>query len=214
MICFIRIQAQEKPEKLWDSILANKDNLEKELGNKGKMLYLSKRYDYNAASLFVHVADTNLLGDFIVNQLVRLEGVTGICVINMMRPIFFPLPEETHEMKRFAITVAAFVPRLAEIYDKISKLNYPQGILITYLAYTCHTYGDCLQFSLLAKTETELKNFISMVIDKIPGILRTTVCELEKNHPFITHEVWQKYASRSPFLENGDERDMIAQFWK
>jgi len=143
---------------------------------------------------------------------VRLEGVTGIWVISMLRPIFFPLPEGTKGMKRFAITVAAFVPRLAEIHNKISKLNYPEGIFVTYLAYTCHTYGDCLQFSLLAKNETELKKFISEVVDKIPGVLRTTVCELEKNQPFITYEVWQKYASRSPFGENWGERDMIAQF--
>jgi hypothetical protein len=64
----------------------------------------------------------------------------------------------------------------------------------------------------LAKNETELKKFISEVVDKIPGVLRTTICEIEKNQPFITYKVWQKYASRSPFGENWGERDMIAQF--
>jgi len=53
MICFIRIQAQEKPEKLWDSILVNKDNLEKELGNKGDALVKSRHTGENRCPVFL-----------------------------------------------------------------------------------------------------------------------------------------------------------------
>jgi hypothetical protein len=212
MISLIRIQAQEEPEKLWNNILANTNKLQEKLGDKGKILYLAKRYKHNEATLFVHTSDTMILGDFIVEQLTRLEGVTGIWLINMLKPIFFPLPKGARRVKRYTVTVAAFLPRLAEIYERISQLTYPDGIFITYLANTCHSYGDCLQFSLLAENEGDLRKFISQVVDKIPGVLRTTLCEVEKNKPFISYEQWQKYASSRPFLEGWDEKHMVAQF--
>jgi hypothetical protein len=213
MINIIRIQTQEQPEQLWDRILDKKDELQSALANNGKILYLSKRSKYNEASMFVHTRDTNVLGDFIAMHLAKLDGVTGIWVINMVKPIFFPLPKgAASQMKRYTVTVKSFPPRLSEIYEKISQLVFPDGIKITYLAYTFHLFGDCLQFSLLADEEKTLQKYVNDIISNIPGILRTTVCEIEKNFPFISFEDWQNYSSQNPLLAAWDQENMIAQF--
>lgn len=212
MVCIVRIQTQAEPEKLWNDIVSRQKTLQDALGNKGNLLYLSKRCKYNEASLFVQTAGTSVLTDLVVNHLAKLEGVTGLWIVNLLEPIFFPLPEGAKAMKRFSVTVKAYSPRLAEIYHTISQLSFPDRIVITYMAYTCHMYGDCLQFSLLADSEADVKKFISQSIDKLPGVLGTTICELEKNHSFISYDIWQKYASASPV--DWDDKEMIAQFNK
>ena len=212
MICIVRIQAQEKPELLWDEILLNKSNLQEVLGAKGRLLYLSKRRNYHEVNLFVHVADTNVLGDFIAGHLAKLDGVTGIWLINMLKPIFYPLPEGAGQMKRYTVTLKAYSPKLSEIYSALTNLPPVDEVSIGYLAYTCHLFGDCIQVSLQASDGTRIQKYVDSVISKIPGVLRTTLCEIEKTHPFVFYEEWQKYISRNAVLVDWDDRHMVSQF--
>jgi len=212
MIVIVRIQAQEKPELLWNDVLLNKDRLQEVLGAKGKILYLSKRRNYHEVSLFVHVSDTNVLGDFIAGHLAKLEGVTGIWLINMLKPVFHPLPKEAGQMKRYTVTLKAFSPRLNEIYSALANLPPADEVSIGYLAYTCHLFGDCIQISLQAPDDTRMQKYIDEVISKIPGVLRTTLCEIERTHPFVSYGEWQKYISKNSVLVDWDEQHMVAQF--
>ena len=215
MISSIITQAQENPEILWDGIIENKDRLQNAFGNKGKLLYLSKRYNYNEANLSVHVADPNILGEFISHNLAKIEPVTSIWVVNMLRPNFFPLPRDTKHMKRYIITLKIFPARLDEIYEKMSNPNYPVWIKPIYVAYTFHLFNDCIQFSVLSeKKDQELRKYINDVIDKTPGVLKSTVFEVEKTHPFISYEEWQEYTPQYPFLIDSNEKHIMAQFNK
>ncbi|MEW6026834.1 MAG: hypothetical protein AB1599_06045 [Planctomycetota bacterium] len=227
MLVIIRIQAQEKPEALWNDVLLNKDKLQAALNTKGRILYLSKRRNYNEVSLFVHVADANVLGDFITDHLVKLDGVTGAWMINMLKPVFYPLPENAGQMKRYTVTLKTYPPRLAEIYNTLAELS-PQHhnganlahqggmpsdeVSVGYLAYTCHLFGDCIQLSLQAPNDIKIHKYVDEVIGKIPGVLRTTICEIEKTHPFVSYDEWQNYISRNAVMVNWDEQYMVAQF--
>ena len=212
MICIIRIQAQEKPELLWNEILRNKSNLQEVLGAKGRLLFLSKRRNYHEASLFVHVADTNILGDFMAGHLAKLEGVTGMWLINMLKPVFYPLPEGAGQMKRYTVTVKAYSPKLSEIYKTLANLPSSDEVSIGYLAYTCHLFGDCIQVSLQATDGVRIQKYVDTIISKMPGVLRTTLCEIERTHPFVSYEEWQKYISKNAVLVDWDEQHMVAQF--
>jgi len=214
MICIIRIQSLEKPELLWNEIIDHKDMLQQAISNKGKLLYISKRRKYNEVSLFVHVVDANILGDFVAQHLAKIPGVSGIWMINMMKPVFFPLPENASEMTRYTVTVKTYSPRLSEVYDCLLALNPPEGIILTYLAYTCHLFGDCIQFSLLAKDVSALERYIHGYVNTIPGVLRTTVCEIEKTHPFISWNEWDEYITQSSTLVEYDAQYMVNQFQK
>jgi hypothetical protein len=212
MIVIVRIQAQEKPEMLWNDVLLNKDRLQEVLGTKGKILYLSKRRNYNEVSLFVHVSDPNILGDFIAGHLAKLEGVTGIWLINMLKPVFHPLPKDAGQMKRYTVTIKAYSPRLNEIYSALVNLTPLNDVSIGYLAYTCHLFGDCIQLSLQAPDGARIQKYVDDVISKIPGVLRTTLCEIERTYPFVSYEEWQKYISRNAVMVDWDEQHMVAQF--
>jgi hypothetical protein len=213
MISIIVIQAQENPERLWNNILENKDKLQNAIGNKGRLLYLSKRRNYSEADLSVHVAEPNILGKFIAHELAKIEEVTSLWMVNMLQPDFFPLPKDTKQMKRYIITLKIFPNRLNEVYEKISTQKYPGWIKLVYKAYTFHLLNDCLQFSVLSENDdAELRKFVNDIIDKTPGVLKSTVFEIEKTHPFIAYEEWQAYASQHTFSLDWDERNMIAHF--
>jgi hypothetical protein len=213
MISIIITQAQENPELLWKGIIENKNRLQNAFGNKGRLLYLSRRRNYNEANLSVHVADPNILGEFIAHNLAKLQEVTSLWVVNMLQPSFFPLPKDTRHMKRYIITLKIFPGRLDEVYAKISNPDFPEWIKLIYVSYTFHLFNDCIQVSLLSeKEDVELRKYINDTIDKIPGVLKSTVFEIEKTHPFISYKEWQEYASHHPFLVDSDERDMIAHF--
>jgi len=212
MISIIIIQAQENPDVLWNNILSNKNRLQEAFENKGKLLYLSKRCNYNEANLSVHVAEPNILGKFIAHHVARLEEVTGIWVVNMLQPDFFPVPKDTKSMKRYIITLKIFPSRLDEVYEKISNRNYPEWIKPIYVAYTFHLFNDCIQVSLLSDNNAEFRKYINTTIDTVPGVLKSAVFEIEKTYAFISYEQWQEYASQNTFVVGWDERNMIAQF--
>lgn len=188
MISLIRIQTQEKPDILWNEVLNKREKLQEAIGNKGRLLYVSKRHNYNEASLFVHVEDNNMLADFISNHLSKLNDVTAIWLINMLKPVFFPFGKETDQVKRYTITLKVFPSRLSEVYKRLANLELPGGMKMVYFAYTFHLFGDAIQFSLLVEDGAILQKYVKDVINNIPGVLQSTVCEIERTHHFISHE--------------------------
>jgi hypothetical protein len=207
------IQAQENPELLWNNILENKQELQNGLGNQGRLLFLSKRRNYNEASLSVHVAESNILGNFVAQHVAKIKEATGMWVTSMLSPVFFPLPKDTKQMKRYVLALKIFPNRLSGVYEKLSIPNHPEWIKQSYLAYTLHLFNDSIQLSLLSeRPDAELRNYISTAIDKIPGILKSTVFEIEKTHPFISYEEWQDYASQHPTVVEWNGKNMIAQY--
>ncbi|MBI4712828.1 MAG: hypothetical protein HY762_05975 [Planctomycetes bacterium] len=231
MICIVRIQSQGQADAVWQEIVRQKDELQEALDNQGRLLYLSKRCKHNEASLFMHIADTNILGDFIARHLAKIRGVDAIWLINMLKPRFFPLPADarrrseaesrrTSGMKRYTVTIKAYSPRLDEIYEQIANLppapacataDRP-GITLGYLAYTFHLFGDSIQISLSGPDEASIKKYAQEVINNIPGVLGTTICEIEKTHPFISYQEWREYTGRLSTLMDWDEQHMVAQF--
>ena len=59
---------------------------------------------------------------------------------------------------------------------------------------------------------TRIQKYVDEVISKIPGVLRTTICEIERTHHFVSYEEWQKYISANAVLVDWDDKHMMAQF--
>jgi len=66
MISIIRLNSQERKERICDLVMAKLDELQESLKDKGQLLYLTKRAKHEDVSLFIHTIDPNFLGDFIV----------------------------------------------------------------------------------------------------------------------------------------------------
>jgi len=212
MITIIRLKSQEKKEKICDYIMSQTNELQESIKGKGQLLYLSKRARHEDVSLFVHTVDPNVLGDFIAEHLNKIEHITGIWVINMIKPVFYPLPKDTKNMKRFTITLKVFTKNLKDVYQNIATADLPGGLRMAYIAYTFHLFGDCIQFSILAENEETLNKYLTEVVNKIPGVLNTTINLIERTRPLVSYDEWKQYSSKHGIVSSWDEELMINQF--
>ena len=209
MIAIVRMKAQEQRDTLWEYLVEHSGELQGRLEQEGRLLFLSQRARHEDVSLFVHVADPDVLASLIARDLAKIEGMTGCWMINMLRPLFFPLPRDTSGMSRHAITVRASPPKLEEVYESLSRSEMPPGVLMAYLALTCHLYGDCLQFSVLAEDENALNQHLDESVRTLPGVLHLTVSLIERTKPLVSYDEWGEYSAAHP---SWDAAHMINQF--
>lgn len=214
MISIIRLNSQERKERICDLVVAKLDELQESLKDKGQLLYLTKRAKHEDVSLFIHTVDPNFLGDFIAEDLNKIEHVTGIWVINMIKPIFYPLPKDTRNRKRFAISLKVFIKNLKDVYRNIATARLPDGLKLAYVAYTFHLFEDSIQLSILTENEETLKNYLADVVEKMPGVLRTTVNLVERTRPLVSYDAWREYSLKHGIVPSWDENSMIGQFQK
>lgn len=212
MISIIRLKSQEMKEKICDPILSQIDELQEGLNGKGQLLYLTKRVKHEDVSLFIHTTAPNVLGDFIVEQLSKIKHITGIWVINLIKPLFYPLPKDTKNMRRFSITLEVFPNNLKDVYEKISNASFPEELKMAYIAYTFHMFGDIIQFSVLAETDETLNKFLAETINKIPGVLNTNVNLISRTRPLVAYDEWKHYSAKHGIVPFWDEELMINQF--
>ncbi len=212
MIAIVRMKAQERAEGLWDNIVRHVEELQGRLQQQGRLLYLSRRAKHEDVSLFVHVTAPDVLGSLIADDLSKIEEVTDCWVINMLKPVFFPLPRDTSMMKRYVITLKVFPSNLASTYEDLLQPNLPPGNLMAYLALTCHLYGDSIQFSVLSEDDEQMDGFIDEKVRTMPGVLHATVNWVERTRPLVSYDEWKEYSDRHSLVQTWDDRFMINQF--
>jgi hypothetical protein len=212
MINIVRLQSQETKENICDVIMSQINDLQESIKGKGQLLYLSKRIKHKDVSLFIHTSDPGVLGDFIAERLNNIENITDIWVINMIKPVFFPLPKDTKSMKRFTITLKVFPKKLKDVYQNIAAATLPESLKMAYIAYTFHLFGDSIQFSILADSEEALNKYLAEVVNKLPGVVKTTVNEIERTRPLVSYDEWKQYSSNHGIVPSWDEELMINQF--
>lgn len=212
MITIIRLRSQERIESIYDDILSRKDELQSKIAGKGCLLYLSKRATHDDVSLFIHTLDSDILGDFIVDYLSEIEHITGAWIINMIKPRFYPLPRDTKKMHRYSITLKVFPKKIKNIYQAIAEGTLPDGLKMAYISYTCHLFGDCIQFSVLAEEKMTLTSYLEQEVERISGVLKITATLIEKTKPLVSYDEWKRYSQEHEIVAAWDNETMIHQF--
>jgi len=212
MISIIRMKCQSEKKGICDYIISHRQELQKSIKNKGQLLYLSKRVKHDDISLFVHTMEPDVLGNFVANYLSKIEDVTGIWVINLFKPIFYPLPRDTKDFQRFSIILRVYTGKLKEVYQNLAVSVLPEGLKKAYLAYTFHLFGDSIQFSVLVDKASTIENYVAKSVDLLPGVLKSTVVPIERTKPLVSYEEWRKYSSEHGIIPSWDEELMIKQF--
>ncbi len=212
MISIIRMQSQERKERICDLVMAHLDELQESIKNRGQLLYLTKRARHEDVSLFIHTVNPDFLADFIAEDLNKIEHVTGIWAIHLIKPIFYPLPKDTKNTKRYAISLRVFTNNLKQVYQDMAAARLPDGLQMAYLAYTFHLFEDSLQLSILAEDEENLNRYMAGVVEKTPGVLRTTVNPIERTRPLVSYETWRAYSTAHGIVPSWDAKSMIGQF--
>src|SRR4030043_1622594 len=209
MISIIRLQSQERKERICDFVMAQMDELQESIKGRGQLLYLTKRAKHEDVSLFIHTVDHDFLGDFIGENLTKIQHIPGIWVIHMIKPIFYPLPKDTRNMRRYAISLKVFTNNLKEVYQYMATANLPDGLRMAYLAYTFHLFEDSIQLSILAENAEALDKYLAGTVEKMPEVLRTTMNPLVMTRPLVSYETWREYLARHGIVPSWGEKTLI-----
>lgn len=199
MIAIIRIHSKEMIEPVWDAVVREHHSIQSNLKDKCHLLYLTKRIGYHdEISLFVDVPDQLNLSELIIDHLGKIKGIDNFVVHHLLRPKFYPLPEDTRNLKRYTINLKVTPAYLGGVYKKLIDPNIPDGLKKVYFAFTFHHPEDSIQFSMLAESDDILRKYVTGVIDRLPGVIHTRVYPIERTKPFVTYETWQAYARTNP----------------
>jgi len=195
MLIIIRIHSKGPIETIWDEIIRQQEPVQKAFADRCHILYLTKRQGFsNEASLFVDVSDDSTLSDLVVHHLAKIKDIENFIIHHLLRPKFYPLPRDTKEYKRFIINLKVEAPYLADVYRKLINPSIPEGMKKVYFAFTFHHSSDCIQFSVLSKSEDVLREYVAEDIERLPGVVRTTIIPIERSKPFISYKTYQSFA--------------------
>jgi hypothetical protein len=211
MIAIVRLQASESVEELWEHILSNVNWWRKELENRGLPLYLTRRSGYDDVSLFIHVVEPDDLGNFINTYIGRSPGVSGVWLVNLLNPVFFPLPRDTRGMHRYAISVRTTPNNLVRARDEICCLREPLGVRMAYCGFTYLNYEESLYYSVLAENDTQLGDHIDRVLE-LDTVLRARPQAIERTVPLVSYSKWVEYSAEHLLVPSWDEAAMLGQF--
>jgi len=98
---------------------------------------------------------------------------------------FTPRPKNTRDLKRYAISLRVFTAGLKDVYQEMAVAQLPAGLKMAYL-----------------------QDFV----EKIPGVLSTTVNLIERTRPLVSYETWKRYTTKHRIIPSWDEQSMIGQF--
>jgi len=195
MLIIIRIHSKGPIETIWDEIIRQQEPVQKAFADRCHILYLTKRQGFsNEASLFVDVSDDSTLSDLVVHHLAKIKDIENFIIHHLLRPKFYPLPRDTKEYRRFIINLKVEAPYLADVYRKLINPSIPEGMKKVYFAFTFHHSSDCIQFSVLSKSEDVLREYVAEDIERLPGVVRTTIIPIERSKPFISYKAYQSFA--------------------
>jgi hypothetical protein len=94
----------------------------------------------------------------------------------------------------------------------IASASHKAGLKMAYIAYTCHLFGDCIQDSILAENEDILTKHITEEINKMTGVLKSTVNPIVKTWSLASYDEWKENSSKHRIALSWDEESMINQF--
>ncbi len=194
MLIIIRIYSKGPIETVWNEIIKQQESIQKAFADKCQILYLTKRQGFsNEASLFVDISDHSILGDLLVHHLAKIKDVENFIIHHLLKPKFYPLPHDTKEYRRFIINLKVGAPYLADVYRNLIDPSIPEGMKKVYFAFTFHHSSDCIQLSVLSKSEDVLREYVAEVIERLPGVVRTTIIPIERSKPFISYKTYQGF---------------------
>lgn len=212
MIIIVRVQTKEGNDCVWNYVMDNLAELQTGLAGKARLLYLTKRAQHRDTSIFIsaQTPSRTAVGDFITEKIASIDGVDGVWILTMLNLRFFTIPQGTQkDLQRYTVTVRSYPRHLSRIYEVIAASRPSSTYVVTYIAYTFHLFGDCLQYSILADSEKTAQGFTKQ-IESIPGVLKTTSYRIAKTHRLVSKEEWAKYLAPRLTSSESDQEEKIA----
>jgi hypothetical protein len=211
MMFIVRMLVAKGRDDVWEYILAN---YEKMRSSTVSPLYVTKRLSKGETTLFIDAKNSSEIADFLLKHFSHLESIQDISVVNLMRPVFFPLPQEHEGMKRFTIALTCAPKYCESIYKNLLNLKPNEDGAMTYMAYTFKEKGEDILLSVLSKDTDTLERFIHGHITPLEGITNLKASEINKTRKLATMFEWKQAVHPLTVWENLTSRDYKEDVFK
>ncbi len=206
MIAIVRVKTGRGSDVLWNYILENQEELEKEFEGKAKLVYITKRAKHEDTSLFIKAEDPDVLGDFVAKRIAKIKGVDAIWMFSPTNMKFFYIKESLlREQTRFTVTIKAYPREFENIYNTISNFPETSDVIPVYLAYTFHLFTDSILFSFVAEDVETAQKFVASSIGVLPGVLGTSISKIKRQQCLSSKEEWKAHVRAHLRGKNPDD---------
>ncbi len=211
MMFIARIHVEKGRDDVWDHIVRNYEGMRSE---DVTPLYVTQRLSSGETSLIVDAKDTTALADFLLKHLSSMACVQDISVVNLMRPVFFPLPHEVADLKRFTVSVICKSSSCQAAYDALTKLKPSGSGVPTYVALTFMEKGQDMVVSVLSKDLATLEMYIREHITSIEGVMNVSVAQISRTRQLASMFEWKRKVHPITVWENLTSRDYDEKVYK
>jgi hypothetical protein len=199
-----RILVEKGRDDVWEYILNNYQGMKSEAIVP---LYVTKRLSNGETTLLLEVRDPTNLSRFLLSNFSHMDTIQDISVVNLMDPVFFPLPQEVPGNKRFTIALSCTPKETENIYNTIKNIKPNQDGALTYMAYTFKERGEDILISILSHDMDTLERFIHGNITTLEGITNVNAYEISKTRKLATMYEWKQAVQPLTVWENLTSRD-------
>lgn len=192
MLVLMRLYAKSGVADLWDAIEFQKRNLYwKEINPLYAIQQERKRY----LSMVLDIKNFESFQRMFLNNIATMAPVKKIMTIPLMSPIYFPLPKDhPTNFIRYQVFLRVSPEKYNEVYSKIITLDYPEGIIVTYLS---HSFGDDdIIISLLARDRETAFDFVNDSIGKIDGVFAHDISRVIRSEYLLPPDKAQAHKAR------------------
>ena len=171
----VKVSTTQGKNKFMEYVLTSYEGMR---SNTIKPMFVFKFLNTGETGLVLDAKDSDALSLFSASHIRNRDEVTSVKVDNMVRPVFFPLPDNIHEMKRFAVTVTCQPMQCKGIYKQMIELGSYESAVITMVTYIMNENGQHVSMSVLAENLGGLNSFVDGHLASLPGVDQIRVSEL------------------------------------
>ena len=178
------------PDHIWNHVMKNHADWHT---RDVKLIYMTRRHEFEDTSLIIDAKDSDLLADFLLRHICTLSDVRGVQAILLTKMRFFPVPaDRPAEFSRFTITIDAIPEEMEHIYESISAFTPGEDVTINYVGHSFQSIGGSIMVSVLARSREHLDSFINDNIRPLKGFVDAEVASISKTTRLVSAEEWQR----------------------
>jgi hypothetical protein len=184
-----KVSTSKGKDKFLEYVLSNYDGMQTQ---DIKPMFVYKSLNTGETSMVIDAKDTEALSAFIKTRIRSREEVRSVKVDNLVRPVFFPLPDDMTNLKRFAVTVACEPMTCKGIYKQMLAVGDNGTFTITMVAYIMNDNGQHVTMSVLTENLGDLNSFVEKHVSGLEGASKIMVSELAHLRKLSTRFEWKK----------------------
>ncbi len=198
MMTILMIDVEAGKEDLFERLhpKLNELKLSKQL-NEIQVLYLARCYTHEDISIMIDVKDPEALPEFVIDNILEMDGVWDLRTIHLFNPNFFKLPNiiEKGNYERFTVTLDVRSDKTKSVFSYLQKFAATEEAAISFLAYTFYSYDNDIILTLLAKDIVNAGKFVEEKIRPIDGVIDTVIWQTKKWEFIISKPEWLHYVN-------------------